>query len=142
MAYTTNFNVYLVCYCLAFGFVGGVAYMVPVHHTWGWFPGRPGLTSGFIIGAVGLGPIVFDQIAISLCNPTNIQPVNGVFPPEVTRNVPYFNKVMSWICVTMLTLVVLCVFPAPEPEHQKKEEKGEVVPELVSEVESQLIDDL
>ena len=60
MGYTTNFNVYMIAYCLAFGYVGGVAYMVPVHHTWGWFPSRAGLMSGFIIGAVGLGPVVFD----------------------------------------------------------------------------------
>ena len=60
MGYTTNFNMYLVAYCLGFGVVGGVAYMVPIHHTWGWFPNHTGLTSGFIIGSVGLGSIVFD----------------------------------------------------------------------------------
>lgn len=58
MGYTTNFNVYLVAYCLAFGVVGGVAYMVPIHHTWGWFPKQAGLMSGFIIGSVGLGAIL------------------------------------------------------------------------------------
>jgi len=60
MGFTTNFMVYMIAYCMAFGFVGGVAYMVPVHHTWGWFPSRAALMSGFIIGAVGLGPIIFD----------------------------------------------------------------------------------
>ena len=119
MGYTTNFNVYLFAYCLAFGVVGGVAYMVPIHHTWGWFPNHAGLTSGFIIGSVGLGSIVFDQIAIMLCNPLNTQSVDGVFPPEVTQNVPKFNKVVCWMMIPMLLLVIVLVFPAPLKEEDK-----------------------
>ena len=125
MGYTTNFDLYLVAYCLAFGVVGGVGYMVPIHHTWGWFPKHAGLTSGFIIGSVGLGSIIFDQIAIMLCNPNNVDAIDGVFPPEVTQNVPKFNKVICWILTPILLLVIILVFPAPSKEDQKTEEGKE-----------------
>ena len=83
MAFTDNYLIYASSYALGFGFVAGIAYMVPVYHAWSWFPNQSGLVSGIIIGSVGLGTIIFDQIAQYIVNPDNIQAIDGVFPPEV-----------------------------------------------------------
>jgi hypothetical protein len=56
-----------------------------------------------------------------MCNPNNLEAVNGVFGPEVTENVPAFNKLMCFIQASMLLLIVLFVFPAPEPNHENHE---------------------
>lgn len=88
MAYTTNFTVFAFFYSLGFGFVAGWAYMIPVHHSWLWFPDHAGLTSGIIIGSFGLGTIIFDAVQKHIVNPNNLQAVNGVFPLEVTTKVP------------------------------------------------------
>lgn len=113
MGYTQSSTVFIVSYSLAFGFVCGVAYMVPIHAAWEWFPKHSGLASGIIIGSIGVGAIIFDQVAISMCNPNNIPAVNGIFPPEVTKNVPRYRQVTSWVFVGMQLLVLLLVFPAP-----------------------------
>jgi hypothetical protein len=88
MTYASNFAVFSLSYALSFGFVAGFAYMVSIHHSWLWFPKHGGLTSGLIIGSFGIGTIVFNEVAHIIVNPDNIQAVDGVFPPEVTANVP------------------------------------------------------
>ena len=59
MGYTQDVHAYTISYILAYGVVGGTTYMVPIFNTWEWFPNHPGLTSGLIIGSVGLGSVVF-----------------------------------------------------------------------------------
>jgi OFA family oxalate/formate antiporter-like MFS transporter len=88
--YTNNVTIFVVTYSIGFGFVGGTSYMVPIHNTWGWFPKRAGLFSGLIIGSIGLGAIVFEEVAVKMVNPNNIAAVDGVFPPEVTQNIPKY----------------------------------------------------
>lgn len=72
MGYTENVDLYIAAYVLAYGWVGGVAYMVPIFNTWDWFPKSPGLTSGLIIGSVGLGHVIFQGIGFRICNPDDV----------------------------------------------------------------------
>ena len=58
--------------------------MIAVHHGWLWFPNRPGLISGLIIGGFGLGSLVFSPIATQIVNPHDEQEKNGRFSDEVT----------------------------------------------------------
>ena len=88
--------------------------MIPIHHSCLWFPNQGGLTSGLIIGAFGVGTIIFNEIARLIVNPNNIQAVDGVFPPEVTANVPKMLKTMCWCYVTMMLTSVFFIFPAEE----------------------------
>ena len=84
IAYSDNYELYSFFYAFGFSIVNGVAYMVPVYHAWSWFPNHSGLVSGIIIGSIGLGAIIFDQISLMIVNPHNIQAVEGIFPTEVT----------------------------------------------------------
>jgi len=43
--------------------------MVPMHHGWLWFPDKPGLISGIIIGGFGLGALIFGPLATAIVNP-------------------------------------------------------------------------
>ena len=67
-----------------------MTYMVPVHHGWLWFPGRPGLVSGLIIAGFGFGSLIFNNVARDIVNPDNeSSDENGKFSDAVNDRVPY-----------------------------------------------------
>ena len=39
---------------------------------WGFFPEKPGLSSGIITAGFGVGPLIFDNVSTKLVNPENI----------------------------------------------------------------------
>lgn len=110
-----NFGVFAALYVLGFGFCNGLSYMIPVHHGWLWFPNRPGLISGLIIGGFGLGSLVFSPIATALVNPEGEKAIDGHFSDAVNARVPdmllFLNLCFAAICVICLILV----FPGPDP---------------------------
>jgi MFS family permease len=125
--YTSNSTTFVITFSLSYGIVCGLTYMVPIYNTWEWFPHNSGLTSGLVIGSVGLGAILFEQMAVQVCNPNNIQAVNGVFPSEVTKNVPRFQRISCWATVCMIVLVILLIFPAPKKQSDVLESPGELI---------------
>ena len=79
-----SFTVFAVLYVFGFGMRNSLTYMVPVHHSWLWFPSRPGLASGVIIAAFGFGALVFNTISLQLINPDNESAdKDGKFTDEV-----------------------------------------------------------
>ena len=46
--------------------------MVPVHHSWLWFPKHPGLTSGIVIGGFGFASVLWNNLATHMINPDNL----------------------------------------------------------------------
>ncbi len=67
--FTTTYVAFALLYSFGYGICNGMTYMVPMHHGWLWFPNRPGLISGIIIGGFGFGELVFAPIALKLVNP-------------------------------------------------------------------------
>ena len=67
--YMDDFMIFASLYVFGFGVCNGLSYLIAVHHGWLWFPNRPGLISGLIIGGFGLGSLVFSPIATQIVNP-------------------------------------------------------------------------
>ena len=98
-------------FAIGFGFMNGLTYMVPVHHGWQWFPERSGLVSGIIIGGFGLGPLIFNNISLSVINPHNLRVgEDGRFPDEVNER--FISMMMTvWLCWVGIVIVsVLLIF--------------------------------
>jgi len=89
-----NFWIFCAFYCFGFSINIGWVYLVPIHHSWLWFPKNPGLASGIVLGGYGLGAFVFDNIMTPIINPNDLPFTNpckpnanyGCFPPEVNAN--------------------------------------------------------
>lgn len=64
-----SFPAFAVFYVIGFSFNQGMAYMVPVHHGWLWWPKNPGLVSGIILGGFGFGGLIFDNLMTAVINP-------------------------------------------------------------------------
>ena len=67
--FMNDYITFATMYAFGFGICNGLSYMVPMHHSWLWFPDRPGLISGIIIGGFGFGALVFGPVATSIVNP-------------------------------------------------------------------------
>ena len=67
-----NFTAFFWLYSMSWSLLIGISYMVSIHHGWLWFPERPGLISGLVIGGFGLGALIFDNVSTYLINPMNL----------------------------------------------------------------------
>ena len=89
-----RFWVFWAFYTFGFSINTAWAYLVPIHHSWLWFPKNAGLASGICMGGYGLGAFVFDNIMTPIINPNNLPFKNpctlganyGCFPEEVNAN--------------------------------------------------------
>ena len=84
----SSFFAFWPLFSIGFGFCNGLTYMVPMHQGWLWFPERPGLVSGVIIGGFGVGSFVFGLVCNFIVNPHGEKSVNGHFSDEVDARVP------------------------------------------------------
>ena len=95
-----NFTGFAILYVLAFGLNHGFCYMVPIHHGWLWFPERPGLISGIIIGGFGVSGIIFDNMFTHMINPDNL-PIDedGFYPDSVNERFSksYLTLIFCWL---------------------------------------------
>lgn len=76
---------FAIFYILGFAVNQGIVYMIPVHHSWLWFPLNPGLVSGIILGGYGAAGLIFDNLFTHMINPDNLKvdPVTGFYPQSV-----------------------------------------------------------
>ena len=91
--------------------------MVPVHHSWLWFPDHPGLTSGIVIGGFGFGSVVWNNLATHMINPNDLPVDENTFqyPQEVNEN---FRSMLQKLiaCWALCALIgIIFVFPGPLP---------------------------
>jgi hypothetical protein len=89
--------------------------------SWGWFPDRPGLASGLILSGFGFSAIIFNNIALAIVNPENLQAVDGVFPASVTDRVPFLLQILSAVLFALTITAVILIFPAPEQQEDPLE---------------------
>ena len=68
-----NFYAFLFLFSVGFGITNGLTYMVPMHNGWLWFPSRPGLVSGIIIGGFGVGTFVMGIVCTAIVNPHDVE---------------------------------------------------------------------
>jgi hypothetical protein len=66
-------------YSLSFSLLAGIAYMVPVHNGWLWFPDNPGLATGVIISGYGLSGLIFNNVATAIINPDNLRTTDPAY---------------------------------------------------------------
>ena len=88
----------------------GLAYMVPVHHGWLWWPKYPGLVSGLILSGFGCGSLIFDTLLARLINPKDI-PVDkyGFYPDSVNeRFIKSWQITISiWLCIVLVGMALI-----------------------------------
>ncbi len=101
-------------YAFGFGLCNGLTYMVPVHHGWLWYPQRPGLISGIIIGGFGFGALIFDNVATVLVNPDNLPAQDGKFPASVDEEVMYMMRVLVGCFGGLVIIAMILMFPGPK----------------------------
>ena len=93
--------------------------MVPVHHSWLWFPKFSGLTSGIIIGGFGFGALIFNNVSTSLINPSNLpfDEETLQYPKEVNDNFTkmFRTLILLWTICVVLGAVMVFKGPAPDP---------------------------
>ena len=75
-----TFYAFLPIFSIGFGVCNGITYLVPLHHSWLWFPDRPGLISGIIVSGFGIGTFAFNELCIYIVNPDNEKADDGKFP--------------------------------------------------------------
>ena len=102
-------------YAFGFGICNGLTYMVPMHHGWLWFPDKPGLISGIIIGGFGFGALVFGPLATKIVNPHNELSVNGKYPEDVDEKVPFMLLILEVCYLFVCVISTLLIFPGPDP---------------------------
>ena len=54
--------------------------MVPIHHSWLWFPKNPGLASGIVLAGFGFGGMIFNSIMTPLINPGDLTFQDECYP--------------------------------------------------------------
>ena len=114
--YQAQFWAFAVLYVVGFGFCNGMTYMVPVHHGWLWFPERPGLVSGLVIGGFGLGALIYNSVCQSLINPENVSVgVDGRFPDEINEKFPTMMRTI-WLCWLSMAAVSMLLIHSGEAE--------------------------
>lgn len=117
----TDFTVFFILFDIGFGVCNGLTYIVSVHHGWLWYPGRPGLISGIIIGGFGTGPLIFNNLAAALVNPNNEQADdNGKFPDDVNARVPEMLRILSYGWMVCAACAIILIFDGPTEEEREK----------------------
>ena len=92
---------FVILYGVSFGICNGLAYIVPLRICYDYFPEKKGMVSGVIIGGFGFGSFLFNFISTALINPDNLSPVHGIYPKEVTDNVPNALRVFAIIWASL-----------------------------------------
>mmetsp|Transcript_31553 Transcript_31553/g.41789 ORF Transcript_31553/g.41789 Transcript_31553/m.41789 type:complete len:330 (+) Transcript_31553:296-1285(+) len=109
-----QFPYFAIFYIFGFSFNQGMAYMVPIHHCWLWWPKNPGLVSGIILGGFGFGGVIFDNVFTHIVNPTGEKVGDDGFYSDDIND----RFIMTWRAVVGMWLVIAAVgismtFPGP-----------------------------
>lgn len=59
-SFMPTFGSWVALYLFAYSAVNGLTYLTAVHQGWMWFPDKPGLASGIIIGGYGFSGLIFN----------------------------------------------------------------------------------
>ena len=91
--------------------------MVPIHHSWLFFPKKSGLISGIIIAGFGAGPLIFDNLATKIINPGNEKQVNDYhYPSDVDARFKHMMRILVLLWGFMVVFAVVTIFQGPIKE--------------------------
>jgi len=62
-ASATTYEGFFWAYTSSWSINHGLCYMIPIHHSWLWFPASPGLVSGLVIAGFGFGSLIFNMLS-------------------------------------------------------------------------------
>ena len=117
----TQFFPFMFLFSIGFGFCNGLTYMVPLQHGWLWFPEKPGLISGIIVGGFGIGTFALNLICLQIVNPDNIAADDdGKFPESVDKQVPVMLKTLVLVRLGMAVISCVMIFPGNDPTSEKQ----------------------
>ena len=119
-----DFYAFLGFFSIGFGICNGLTYMVPMNHGWLWFPERPGLISGIIIGGFGIGTFVFNLVCTAIVNPDDEKAVDGQFSEEVNERVPRMLYTLAISCVIISIASILLIFPGKDYTGKREVKKS------------------
>ena len=139
-SFMTNFTAFALLYAFGYGICNGLTYMVPMHHGWLWFPDKPGLISGIIIGGFGFGALVFAPIATALVNPDGEVSVNNMYSPEVNDRVPHMLLILDACFLGVCVVSWFLIYPGNDVTDIKKAVEKLEAPSLEI-IEEELDDD-
>ena len=84
--------------------------MVPVHHSWLFFPKQAGLISGLILAGYGFGALIFDNVSTAYINP-NGETVDehGWYPADVNRRFKNMLRILiiCWTCCILAGIAMI-----------------------------------
>ena len=95
--------------------------MVPIHHTWLWFPERAGLFSGIVIAGFGAGPLIWDNLATHTINPNDEKVLeNGFYPDDVNARFVLMIRtlVLCWACIAIFAAITIFQGPIKEEDER------------------------
>jgi len=119
-SYAGSFNAFFWMFDIGFGICNGLTYIVSVHHGWLWYPGSPGLISGIIIGGFGFGPLIFNNLALLIVNPDNLEIENGKFPESVNEKVPGMLRILTVCWAACAISAFILIFDGPKKEERER----------------------
>mmetsp|Transcript_45683 Transcript_45683/g.60559 ORF Transcript_45683/g.60559 Transcript_45683/m.60559 type:complete len:252 (+) Transcript_45683:355-1110(+) len=133
-SYQSSFLPFCILYVLGFGINNALTYIVPVHHSWLWFPERPGLASGLIITGFGFGALIFNTVSLYVVNPGNESAAqDGKFSDEVNERFPYMLR-MVMLCFSIMSIVAIALIsPGPQDESDSARAQRSLDNSMVSE---------
>lgn len=110
-----TFDLWWVCYLVAYAGVNGLTYMSAIHHAWLWFPDKAGLASGIIMSGYGISGLLFNNLSLVFVNPEGESALpDGLFSEDVYKNVPHMLRSLSYCYASLVVVAVCMVFPGPK----------------------------
>lgn len=113
--FITNFWGFVFFFGVLSGIGCGMNYFVPMVCAWEYFPERKGLMTGILMGAYGLGSLVWVQVSTRIVNPDNEGTYDvGIdnlkyFHADVAMRVPRMFRILViiWLCEVLLSLFLI-----------------------------------
>ena len=110
-SFLKNFGAFVAIYAILVGIIVGFLYYIPIMICQRFFEKNRAFIGGLLVGAFGLGALIYGLIFFAIVNPNNLEPNkhedknsyfsnhNGVDVSEVANNVPIAFRTLSLIYV-------------------------------------------
>ena len=112
---TQNYSIFFWFYSMSWPINQGLNYMIPIHHSWLWFPGNAGLVSGICLAGMGIGGAVFNIVSTKLINPENISVTDPTYEAMIKANFQHMLKSLLAMWMVLALIGILFIFRGPEP---------------------------
>ena len=95
--------------------------MVPIHHTWLWFPERAGLFSGIVIAGFGAGPLIWDNLATHVINPNDEKVLDsGFYPDDINARFVLMIRTLIICWASIAIFGAITIFQGPIKEEDER----------------------